>query len=237
MKELLCFKIDNQDTQAEYSVDFLVNTEHNNKRTIIEENLLDIDNCIHNVQDIINEYNADIDKLTNQADIIDNLLAVSSGVLCGFIDSFFVGEFNFEQLKADSNKHINQFIEKYAKITISTKTISRHIKLIESLTYRIIEKPPYVIPPPFLEKITFDIEPNKKFGHAAYPLMILTVLVLRRNSYDHRIRQKDIIRSIKFAFEETKLNRKTISRNIEVLIRLGYNITHTRKGYILENTD
>jgi hypothetical protein len=109
--------------------------------------------------------------------------------------------------------------------------------LIESLTYRIIEKPPYVIPPPFLEKITFDIEPNKKFGHAAYPLMILTVLVLRRNSYDHRIRQKDIIRSIKFAFEETKLNRKTISRNIEVLIRLGYNITHTRKGYILENTD
>jgi hypothetical protein len=116
MKELLCFKIDNQDTQAEYSVDFLVNTEHNNKRTIIEENLLDIDNCIHNVQDIINEYNADIDKLTNQADIIDNLLAVSSGVLCGFIDSFFVGEFNFEQLKADSNKHINQFIEKYAKM-------------------------------------------------------------------------------------------------------------------------
>lgn len=115
MKELLSFKIDNQDTQAEYSVRFLVNTEHNNERTIIEEGLLDIDNRIHNIQNIINEYNTDIERLTNQADVFDNLVAVSSGVLCGLIDSFFVGEFNFEELKADSNKHINKFIEAYAR--------------------------------------------------------------------------------------------------------------------------
>lgn len=115
MKELLSFKIDNQDTQAEYSVRSLVNAEHNNERRIIEESLLDIDNRIHNIQNIINEYNADIERLTNQADVFDNLVAVSSGVLCGLIDSFFVGEFNFEELKADSNKHINKFIEAYAR--------------------------------------------------------------------------------------------------------------------------
>lgn len=115
MKDLINFKIDNQDTQAEYSVSSLVNAEHNNERTIIEESLLDIDNRIHNIQNIINEYNTDIESLTNQADVFDNLVAVSSGVLCGLIDSFFVGEFNFEELKADSNKHINKFIEAYAR--------------------------------------------------------------------------------------------------------------------------
>lgn len=115
MKDLINFKIDNQDTQAEYSVRSLVNAEHNNERTIIEESLLDIDNRIHNIQNIINEYNTDIERLTNQADVFDNLVAVSSGVLCGLIDSFFVGEFNFEELKADSNKHINKFIEAYAR--------------------------------------------------------------------------------------------------------------------------
>lgn len=115
MKDLINFKIDNQDTQAEYSVRSLVNAEHNNERTIIEESLLDIDNRIHNIQNIINEYNTDIERLTNQADVFDNLVAVSSGVLCGLIDSFFVGEFNFEELKADSNKYINKFIEAYAR--------------------------------------------------------------------------------------------------------------------------
>lgn len=40
MKDLINFKIDNQDTQAEYSVRSLVNAEHNNERTIIEESLL-----------------------------------------------------------------------------------------------------------------------------------------------------------------------------------------------------
>lgn len=115
MKDLIYFKINNQDTQVEYSVRSLVNIEHSNERTIIEENLLDIDNRIHNIQNIINKYNTDIERLTNQADIFDNLLAVSSGVLCGLIDSFFVGEFNFEELKADSDKHINKFIEAYAR--------------------------------------------------------------------------------------------------------------------------
>ena len=50
MKDLIYFKINNQDTQVEYSVRSLVNIEHSNERTIIEENLLDIDNRIHNIQ-------------------------------------------------------------------------------------------------------------------------------------------------------------------------------------------
>lgn len=114
-KNLANFIIDNQDTQVEYSVVSLANEEQTNQRAIIEESLSDINGRILNVQNLIDEYNRDIDKLTNHADGLDNLIAASSGVLCGLIDSFFVGEFDFAELKADSNKHINKFIEAYAK--------------------------------------------------------------------------------------------------------------------------
>lgn len=57
------------------------------------------------------EYN-----LTNHADGLDYTIAVASGILCGLLDSFFVGKFDFEVLKADAHKQVNQFIEKYAKL-------------------------------------------------------------------------------------------------------------------------
>lgn len=57
------------------------------------------------------EYN-----LTNHTDGLDYTIAVASGILCGLLDSFFVGKFDFEVLKADAHKQVNQFIEKYAKL-------------------------------------------------------------------------------------------------------------------------
>lgn len=59
--------------------------------------------------------NQDIDRLTNHADQIDNLVAVGSGLLAGLIDSFWVGEFDFKRGKDWSNKTVNEFVMKMAK--------------------------------------------------------------------------------------------------------------------------
>lgn len=67
-------------------------------------------------QDVIEQLNVEIGRLTNNADNLDYTVAVASGLLTGMIDAFFVGEFNFAELKADTNKYVNMFIENYAKL-------------------------------------------------------------------------------------------------------------------------
>lgn len=70
---------------------------------------------IRAAQDRIDALDQDIDRLTNQADHIDNLVAVGSGLLAGLIDVLWVGQFNFERGKAWSNHAINDFVMKTAK--------------------------------------------------------------------------------------------------------------------------
>lgn len=123
----------------------------------------------------------------------------------------------------------NYGYEKYG-IKISVRTIRRHVKLVKSLTYTIPNDPELPIASPAsLERITFNIDTTVSFGSAAYPLMILTVLKLRGWAQ----KQKNLIHAIKFAFNDTYIERKALSRNIQLLISMGYNIQHTKYGYRL----
>lgn len=79
-------------------------------------NFEDIEKIIDLNQTKIDDLNREIERLTNNATNVDYFVAIGSGVLTGIIDSLWVGEFDFEALKADSHKHVNKFIEKYAKI-------------------------------------------------------------------------------------------------------------------------
>ena len=74
-----------------------------------------IEKELANDTDLLNDINQEIEKHTNNADKFDYTIAVSSGIITGLIDAFFIGELNFESAKADSHKHVNVFIEKYAK--------------------------------------------------------------------------------------------------------------------------
>lgn len=70
------------------------------------------------IADIDGEFaklNTEIDRLTNHADGLDYTIAVASGIFCGMIDSFFVGEFDFSNAKEWSNKTIDDFVVKTAK--------------------------------------------------------------------------------------------------------------------------
>lgn len=56
-----------------------------------------------------------IDIYTNDADKLDNAIAAASGLLCGLIDSFFVGTFSFEEGMNITNEKMEQKIMEIAK--------------------------------------------------------------------------------------------------------------------------
>ncbi len=57
----------------------------------------------------------EIENLTNQADGYDYVIAVSSGIISGIIDSLFVGEWDFAKAKQQADTEINHKIIDFAK--------------------------------------------------------------------------------------------------------------------------
>ncbi len=77
-------------------VEFTILQQENSSDTL-EENNCWVDYDINRLNAEIAKLDKDIDILTNDADQFDNAIAVASGLLCGFIDSFFVGDFSFKE--------------------------------------------------------------------------------------------------------------------------------------------
>lgn len=90
------------------------NIKDDRQRQIIE-GTASIDEQLSEVQDKIAKLNEDIDRLTNQADGIDYVTAVVSGIITGIIDATIVGEWNFKEAKGESNKKVNNKVVEYAK--------------------------------------------------------------------------------------------------------------------------
>lgn len=99
-------KVETQDIQLEIAIDSFEYA--NADRRIIDERLFE--NSYE-----INALNHEIDRLTSHADGWDYTVALGSGVLAGFVDSFWVGEFDFDRGKAWSNQKVNKFVGKVAK--------------------------------------------------------------------------------------------------------------------------
>lgn len=72
-------------------------------------------NTIYDIQSRIDELNTDIDKLTNHADGLDYMVAVASGVICGFVDVLFVSDLSFEKANEWGGDKVNDFVLKIAQ--------------------------------------------------------------------------------------------------------------------------
>lgn len=81
----------------------------------IEQEIESINVRMVDNQDLIDKINCDIDKLTNHADGIDNIVAVGSGILTGLVDSFFVGEFSLTEGQEWGSEKVNSFVKDFAK--------------------------------------------------------------------------------------------------------------------------
>lgn len=71
------------------------------RRQTITSGLLNVDNQLEIAKKKLDELNAEIKKLTNEADALDYAVAVISGVIAGMIDSFFVGETEIDKEKIE----------------------------------------------------------------------------------------------------------------------------------------
>lgn len=116
METVVSFKTQCENLDVEYEVNSTISQSVLSDRDKIINSIADLDERLMSSQANLDQLNIDIDELTNKADGFDYTIAVCSGMLCGFIDSFYVGEFNFVDLKTDANKHVNKFVEKYAKL-------------------------------------------------------------------------------------------------------------------------
>lgn len=116
MKSLVAFKTTEDYLDIEYEVFTPSLTKRDKAVDPISDNINYIETLMKVNKLGIDKLNTDIERLTNHADGLDYTIAISSGIISGLIDSIFIGEFDFESAKADSHRHVNKFIEKYAKL-------------------------------------------------------------------------------------------------------------------------
>lgn len=75
----------------------------------------------YNLDKVIYDLDNDIDLLSSQADQLDYIISIGSGVLCGLLDILWVGEFSLQRGNDYASGKINEFVVKTAKLLGCTK--------------------------------------------------------------------------------------------------------------------
>lgn len=119
MNDSLIVKYKTDDFEVDYDITSLqlIQEEYGLSKNKSPE-ISSLDELIDANEQTIEKLNHDIYNLTNHADKWDYIVAVSSGIITGLVDSFIIGKFTFvsEEGKPDAYKQTNEFIEKYAKL-------------------------------------------------------------------------------------------------------------------------
>ncbi|WP_035166727.1 hypothetical protein [Caloramator sp. ALD01] len=113
-------KIVNDDIDVQFELIPIVEDDksdigYSNLKRNIKQNINQLEENIALNDEWLLKLDKEIDRLTNHADGMDYIIAVASGLIAGIIDSFWVGEFNFDRGKAWGNKSVNDFVMKIAK--------------------------------------------------------------------------------------------------------------------------
>lgn len=83
---------------------------------------------------IIYDLDSQIELLSSQADTLDYLVAVASGVLCGMLDVLWVGEFNLARGREIASDKVESFVKKAAKLTgCESDDLGASVKHLEKL--------------------------------------------------------------------------------------------------------
>lgn len=78
------------------------------------QELSEIDSRLDEISQKVSGLNKEIDRLTNHADGIDYTIAVASGIIAGIVDSFFVGEINWDEEIKKTTEKFNEAVVKKA---------------------------------------------------------------------------------------------------------------------------
>lgn len=85
------------------------------RKEVIVEKLQENESQIQAIQKKIDVLNDEIDRLTNQADGLDYIVAVASGIIAGAIDIIFVEDFSLEKANEWGDEKTNNFVVKIAQ--------------------------------------------------------------------------------------------------------------------------
>lgn len=117
MKSLFDYKVVTDGIEVQYEVFPMYdkNDLSDSRKQLIVNGLSSVNDRILHNQEKIDEFNKEIDRLTNHADGIDNIVAVGSGMLAGLVDAFWVGEFSLDRGRDWGTKKVDGFVEDFAK--------------------------------------------------------------------------------------------------------------------------
>ena len=83
---------------------------------------------------IIYDLDGQIDLLSSQADTLDYLISVASGILCGMLDILWIGEFSLEHGREIASDKVEDFVKKVAKLTgCENDDLGASVKHLEKL--------------------------------------------------------------------------------------------------------
>lgn len=89
--------------------DFEINYELIPYEGIVESKDFDFDKIIFDLDE-------EIDLLSSQADKLDYLIAIASGLTCALLDILWVGEFDLNQGREIASDKVDSFVKKIAEI-------------------------------------------------------------------------------------------------------------------------
>ncbi len=99
-----------------FTVEFDIVTDSSKSKTYtFSEEIESINELIATNQTKLDELSQNEETLTNHADKIDYVIAVSCGVASGLVDSFFVGEWNYKDAHIWSDIEVNKKVIQFAK--------------------------------------------------------------------------------------------------------------------------
>lgn len=88
----------------------------------------------YNLDQIICDLNGQLKLLSSNADQLDYLVSVGSGILCGMLDILWVGEFSLERGRKISSDKVNGFVIKTAKILgCESNELDPSVKFLEKM--------------------------------------------------------------------------------------------------------
>lgn len=107
------------------------------------ENKIDVSLIPYNQYSVSSEYDLDkiiydldgqIDLLSSQADNLDYLVSIASGLLCGMLDVFWVGDFNLERGRGIASEKVEELVKKSAKMMGCEKDdLNSSVKFLEKM--------------------------------------------------------------------------------------------------------
>ena len=88
----------------------------------------------YDLDQIIYDLDNQIELLSSQADTLDYLISVASGILCGMLDILWVGEFSLERGREIASDKVEAFVKKAAKLTgCESDDLTASVKHLEKL--------------------------------------------------------------------------------------------------------